>query len=181
MTANYKLILLFVSLFAIACNSEKMSPDTDGNCPEMELSMVFNLTGYSFLADVFINGHSYQQGPVDTKIRAVALAPTTLGFTFTMNDDTGCPMELALSPLMLSGESDHVVFDDEVTLTLKRDSLTKEYQANVSGDIISNSFNVFVLGLYLGEILLTWNDGESSNTLHITKFCVLPQPESPAD
>ena len=186
MTALYnKLILLFVAFVVLSCNNKGIQ---DSTCPPEPLAMSVSFTA-QFIADVDIDGHSFQTGPYGTKMTSDYLPPVqfpnSLLFSFYLNDDNGTQLSIELTPIELAGKEQHAFFDSEVTMKLSRNSLSKEYPATVTGNVNVNTDLSFAkqreLGIYTGDILLTWNDGESSNTFHITKFCVLPQPESPAD
>ena len=87
------------------------------------------------------------------------------------------PFTIEITPVVLNGslETCHGTFDCDVTLSITKNGVKNEFAAKAIGDIQNNNHNGYYailrdLGIFSGEVFVTWNDGDSSNRFHILKF-----------
>ena len=162
------LILCFVSLLTFACD-KKTGDGDDGKEVEPEfIAESVDITGCMFVADLDLNGGSFQTGPEGTSIVCKTLSMTTSHFTFVFNDEFGHPIFIEVNPLEFKGVEMHASFYCKTNLKIEQEGTKKESQATASGriDIASKSSPDQVSG----EILVTWNNDGYSNRFHITEF-----------
>ena len=182
---NSILILLVVLMHAAGCENNELIPEEDGTVPEKTLAQSVEFC-CAFEADVEIGGQSFKTDPRETTLITDSVAPvpnpTYLYCKFIFSDESGNPITIEATPVDLSGEKEHVFFDCDVTMTLSINDTKQVFQAREAGFINVNSGMSAAKvremgGYYTGEILLTWNDGETTNSFHLTHFYSLAELE----
>lgn len=168
-------MLSFVALLALSCARNTDEPDP--NSPPETFSQLFSLDVSSFEAELVLNGGSFKTGPEGTRTFSDYLSPTSLTYFFYCNDENGESLTIEITPVVLTGDlnTNRGSFDCDVTLSITKDGVKKDFAAKATGNIQNNYHNDYVailkeVGPFSGEVLVTWKDGEFLNRFHITKI-----------